>query len=50
MLATIIISVILAALVFMIVFNMYRKKKQGKGSCGCGCSNCAMSDVCHGGE
>lgn len=50
MLATIIISAILAVLVFMIVYNMYRKKKQGKGGCGCGCSNCAMSDACHGGK
>lgn len=46
--ATVIISIILAAVVALIIFNMYRKKKQGKGSCGCGCSNCSMSDACHG--
>lgn len=47
MLATIIISVILAVLIAAIIRNMYKKKKQGKGSCSCGCSNCAMSDMCH---
>ncbi|MCC8169628.1 MAG: FeoB-associated Cys-rich membrane protein, partial [Oscillospiraceae bacterium] len=29
--ATVIISIILAAVVALIIFNMYRKKKQGKG-------------------
>lgn len=48
MAATIVISIILAAVIALIIFNMYRKKKQGKSSCGCGCSNCAMSDACHG--
>lgn len=46
MLATVIISLILAAVIIMIVYNMYRKKKNGK--CSCGCSACSMSDVCHG--
>jgi len=47
MLATIIISIILAAIIGLIIYNMYRKKKQGKSTCGCGCSNCAASDICH---
>lgn len=48
MVATVIISVILTATVAAIIFNMFRKKKQGKSSCGCGCSGCSMSDVCRG--
>lgn len=46
MLATVIISIILAAVIAMIIINMVRKKKQGVSSCGCGCSSCALSDEC----
>ncbi len=48
MLATVIISILLAGVIAAIIYNMYRKRKQGKGSCSCGCSGCAMSDMCHG--
>jgi hypothetical protein len=27
---------------------MVKNKKQGKSSCGCGCSSCGMKDSCHG--
>ena len=46
MLATVIITICLAAVVAWIIWRMIRKKKKG-GSCGCGCSSCAMSDMCH---
>lgn len=49
-LATIIIAAVLAAIVAVIIVNMARKKKHGKSSCGCGCSGCSMSDVCHKGK
>lgn len=46
MLATIIISLILAAIVFFIVKKMVNDKKQGKSSCGCNCSSCPMGGCC----
>jgi hypothetical protein len=36
---------VLAALVILILWNMFRKKK--KGSCSCGCGGCAFQDSCH---
>lgn len=46
-LATILICAVLVAVVVLIILSMIRDKKRGKSSCGCGCSGCAMSDVCH---
>lgn len=46
-LATILISLALAAVVTAIVVNMIRKKREGKSSCGCGCENCPSGSVCH---
>ena len=46
-LGTIIMSIILLAIVAGIIWKMYRDKKKGKSSCGCGCSHCAMSGTCH---
>ena len=48
--ASIIIAAILIAAVAGIIINMVRNKKKGKSSCGCGCSNCAMSAHCRGRE
>lgn len=45
--ATIIICVILFAAVVLIIAGMVKNKKTGKSSCGCGCTNCSMSDSCH---
>ena len=47
MISTIIIAVILVGICGWIVYGMRKNKKQGKSSCGCGCSNCAMSEICH---
>lgn len=47
MLATVIISVILAGIIALILFRLVKNKKQGKTSCGCGCSTCGMADMCH---
>lgn len=44
---TILISVLLLGIVSAIIIKTVRNKKQGKTSCGCGCSTCAMSDICH---
>ncbi len=44
--ATIVISVILIAVVAAVVTHMIKNKKKGRTSCGCGCSNCPMSEKC----
>lgn len=46
-LGTIIVSVLLLGIVSAIIIRTVRNKKQGKSSCGCGCSSCAMSELCH---
>lgn len=48
-LATILISLALLAVAVLIVRHFVRQKKQGKSSCGCGCSACALRGSCHGG-
>ena len=47
-LSTIVVSAILLAIVTSISLHLIRQKKQGKSSCGCGCTNCAMHGQCHG--
>ncbi len=47
MFATVVISILLAAVVAAVIWNLRSKKKRGKSSCGCGCSGCGMSDICH---
>ena len=46
MIATIIISVVLVAIVAAIIIKMVRDRKAGKSSCGCGCSDCPSSCAC----
>ena len=43
----ILIALSFAALLIFIVYRLIKAKKDGKSSCGCGCSQCAMKDVCH---
>lgn len=45
--ATIAVSALLFGVVVAIIVRLVKNKKQGKSSCGCGCSNCAMSGICH---
>jgi hypothetical protein len=45
--STIIICIVLAGAVAGIIIKMIMNKKKGKSSCGCGCSNCAMSGMCN---
>ena len=47
MVATIVISIILLAVVALIVRNMILNKKNGKSGCGCGCDGCAAKTTCH---
>lgn len=44
---TVIAAVLVAAVILSIVVAGIRGRKRGKGSCGCGCSGCAMKDSCH---
>lgn len=44
---TIIVSAILIAVITKVIVKLVKDKKKGKSSCGCGCSNCAMSGTCH---
>ncbi|MBQ9412153.1 MAG: FeoB-associated Cys-rich membrane protein [Oscillospiraceae bacterium] len=46
-LATVIVCLLVAGVLFLAVRSMLRKKKQGKSSCGCGCSTCPRSGSCH---
>ena len=43
---TIGVLLVLALVVALIINKMRKDKKAGKGSCGCGCSGCAMKDSC----
>lgn len=44
--STIIVSAVLIAIVALIIFIMVKNKRAGKASCGCGCSECDISDQC----
>lgn len=46
-LATILTSILLIVIVVLVVRSMIKAKKEGKSSCGCGCSNCPMGGSCH---
>ncbi len=46
-LATIVICLVLAAVVCAVILSLLRAKKQGKTSCGCGCSGCPSAGICH---
>lgn len=46
-LSTILICIVLIAIVVSISIYLVRQKKQGKSSCGAGCTHCAMHGECH---
>ncbi len=43
---TIIIASLIGLAVVAIIVRGIINRKNGKGSCGCGCSGCAMKDNC----
>lgn len=45
--ATLIIGVIVAAVIFLAARKLYRDKKSGKSSCGGSCSGCPHACSCH---
>ncbi|MBR3893872.1 MAG: FeoB-associated Cys-rich membrane protein [Clostridia bacterium] len=46
-LGTIVVSAILIVIFGAIVARLIKNKKEGKSSCSCGCSDCAMREQCH---
>ncbi|MDD6734604.1 MAG: FeoB-associated Cys-rich membrane protein [Lachnospiraceae bacterium] len=46
-LSTILVLIVLAALLIGTVVFMIKRKKEGKNSCGCGCSGCEYRNKCH---
>ena len=44
---TIIICIVVFGVIALAAYKVIRDKKEGKSSCGCGCSNCPMSESCH---
>lgn len=38
---------VLVVIVALIITKMVRDKKNGKTSCGCGCSDCPSKKICH---
>ena len=44
---TLIGALIIFGIFAAIVIHGIRKHKAGKGGCGCGCSHCANSSLCH---
>ncbi len=47
-LPTIIIGAIVAAVFIVIIVRGIRRRKWGESGCGCGCSGCPNSALCHG--
>ncbi len=43
----ILIALSFSTLLVFIAYRLVKAKKDGKSSCGCGCSHCAMKDACH---
>ena len=44
---TIAVLLIVAAVVGLIIYKMAKDKKAGKSACGCKCSGCPNSGICH---
>ncbi len=44
---SIIIGAVILVILVLIIRSLLKNKKQGKTSCGCGCSSCPMSGSCH---
>lgn len=41
------IGAVLAGIVVLIAIKLYKDRKKGKHTCGCGCSNCPSAGICH---
>ena len=45
--STILVLLVICGIIALVIRSMVKNKKAGKSTCGCGCSACAMSEVCH---
>ncbi|MEZ3420486.1 MAG: FeoB-associated Cys-rich membrane protein, partial [Eubacterium sp.] len=45
--ATILVAATVIVILAAIILKMISDKKKGNTSCGCGCENCAASEICH---
>lgn len=45
--ATAIVGFIVLAIVILVMLKLHSDKKKGKSSCGCKCSGCPNSSICH---
>ena len=43
----ILVCLLVLAVAVLCVVQMIRKKKAGKGGCGCSCGDCPSSGICH---
>lgn len=43
---TILVGAVLLAIVVFVIIKLYRDKKRGRSSCGCGCENCPSAGAC----
>lgn len=41
------IGLVVLFIVVLIVAKLYRDRKRGKTTCGCGCDHCPSSGMCH---
>ncbi len=46
--STIIILAVVIAVILLAVRQLKKDKKEGNSPCGCKCSGCASSSICHG--
>ncbi|HJD24286.1 MAG TPA: FeoB-associated Cys-rich membrane protein [Firmicutes bacterium] len=45
---SLLIGLAVLAIVALIVRKLYRDRKRGRSSCGCGCDHCPSAGACHG--
>ena len=45
--STLLIGAALLAVIIAIIVYLIKNRRQGKGSCSCGCAGCPMSGSCH---
>ena len=44
---TIIVLAVLSVIVALVIVKMVSDRRKGQNSCGCGCSSCPNSGLCH---
>lgn len=47
---TVIVLLIVAVIIYAIIFFMVKSRKNGKSPCGCGCKDCPNTLICRSGS